>query len=200
MPRKPRPRPPRVPLQLNRHELRALICLVGRVRLTPIERTDLADAIPELERALTDATSVHPGLAVPCRRLGCAWCAAVRAAAKRRTPSTCHDKPKHVMTPGSMPKHPTKPKPKPKPQKRTKLKPPVVNRSRGVPVQLYLSDSEKSALKAIARKRSQSISDVIRRWIHGARPKRKRAAVATKADRRQISLFDSGPGSTARAS
>jgi hypothetical protein len=45
-------------VRLNCHELRALICLIGRVRLSAIERTDLVDVLPELERAIGRAAKV----------------------------------------------------------------------------------------------------------------------------------------------
>jgi hypothetical protein len=152
-----RPRPRRAPLELNRHELRALLCLIGRVRLTPIERVDLSGAVPELQRAL----SVAAAAAAPC-----------------------HDTQNRVMTRGMAKKPP----------------PPVVKRARGVPVQIYLSKSEQTDLKAIARKRELTIADVVRQWIRKARPKRKRAAGARPApDPRQSELFNSGAKAAAHA-
>jgi hypothetical protein len=43
--------------------------------------------------------------------------------------------------------------------------PPKVNRSRGVPVQFYLSKAERRALRSICRKRETTVAEVMRRWI-----------------------------------
>jgi hypothetical protein len=73
--------------------------------------------------------------------------------------------------------------------------PPKVTRSRGVPVQVYLSKSERRALQRICRKREETVADVLRRWIwrsmqeSGLAKKRKQAKAAQpETDPRQLDI------------
>jgi hypothetical protein len=81
--------------------------------------------------------------------------------------------------------------------------PPRVNRTRGVPVQFYLTQAERRALKAICKKRETSVAEVMRRWIWRAtqeaglarKKKHKASAAAAPAvDPRQLDIQEAISG------
>lgn len=72
-------------------------------------------------------------------------------------------------------------------QKKAPAKAKVYPRKRAAPVQIYLSDTEKEAIQAIARKRDINMSELCRFWIRRAMPKKpKRRA----RDQRQLELCE----------
>jgi Holliday junction resolvasome RuvABC endonuclease subunit len=65
-------------------------------------------------------------------------------------------------------------------------------RKAGIPCQVYLTKADARAIVAIAKARKVSISDLVRRWIERARPKKKAPA---KTDARQLALIEGGGAS-----
>lgn len=80
--------------------------------------------------------------------------------------------------------------------KRTKKrKPPAVQRTRGKPHQIYLSEEESAAFRAKAEARGKTLSDLVRFWINLEPRKRKSAAAVSgvEPDPRQTHIDDYTP-------
>lgn len=61
-------------------------------------------------------------------------------------------------------------------------------RARGIPIQVYVSEAEHSALRKLTHKRDLSVSALVRVWIRRAIAQSQPARVVP-ADPRQVALF-----------
>jgi hypothetical protein len=74
--------------------------------------------------------------------------------------------------------------------RKSREKPSKPNRTRAVPIQVYVSDVERHNLQELVRQRNVSVSELVRVWIRGAlaASAAKRDDV-TAVDPRQVELF-----------